>query len=381
MGRTAVAGISLSLVPALGVVQGGFQPDAWVWAGTLAAWAAALGLVVTRRGGMLDSTWRWPAAAGALLVWTLASTLWSAEWQQSLLEARRTIVYVAVALALVILARSQATWTVVTATHVAVTGLLLYALLRYLLGPRHDYPFEGYAISQPLGYANAVGILAAMGMLLALAPAIDGKTAVVRGLGAASIPPLALTLMLSGSNASWLALALGLVAVGLLAPRPTLLARTAVLLVLPSALLVWLGRHSEYAQTASPRISGPILAAAAAGAAVAATAANVIASRWATSPRERRRAGAVAAVAALTAVVAAAAAFAVGGATQPRSSLLPRRMARVSRPPRARLRSRYLRPLLGEFPARSHDGVAHSTRTPSTSRRSRSSGRSAYCCS
>ena len=34
--QRAVAAVPLVLVPALGVVQGGFSPDAWVWAGALA---------------------------------------------------------------------------------------------------------------------------------------------------------------------------------------------------------------------------------------------------------------------------------------------------------------------------------------------------------
>ena len=150
MTRSAVAGAPLLLVPALGAVQGGFQPDTWVWAGTLAAWAAALGLVAAWPGA-LGTAWRWPAIAVALLIWTLCSAIWSAEPQQSVLEARRMLVYAAFALALVVLARESTAWTLVRATHIAVTGLLVYALLRYLLQARVNYRFEGYLISQPLG--------------------------------------------------------------------------------------------------------------------------------------------------------------------------------------------------------------------------------------
>ncbi|HKB49575.1 MAG TPA: hypothetical protein VKC57_17835, partial [Ktedonobacterales bacterium] len=194
MSRSAVAGVSLFLVPALGLAQGGFHPDTWVWAGALAAWAAALGIIVTDRAGALRAAWRWPAAAGALLIWTLASALWSAEPQQSLLEARRTVVYAAVVLALIVLARSHATWTVIAATHLAISALLAYALLRYLLESRRYETFEGFTLSQPLGYANAVGILAAMGMLLALAPILDGRSARARAFGGATVPPFALAL-------------------------------------------------------------------------------------------------------------------------------------------------------------------------------------------
>jgi O-antigen ligase len=320
VGRFAVAGIPLVLVPALGAVQGGFHPDTWVWAGALAAWAAALGIVLTDRPGALRATWRWPAIATALLLWTLASALWSANARQSVLEARRTVVYAAVVLALVVLARRQAARTLVAATHIAITGLLAYALLRYLFSPRVYDPFEGYGISQPLGYANAVGILAAMGILLALAAVIEGTSEWHRAFGAATVPPLALVLTLSSSDASWLALGLGIVVVALLSPQLLLLARTVALLVVPVAALVVLGRYSDYATSLSPRVGGPVLAGSAAAAAIAA--ALVVAAPRRTSPSRpaRRRSGAVTAAAVLVVAVVAAVAVAAGGSTEPRSS-------------------------------------------------------------
>jgi hypothetical protein len=312
--RYAVAGVPLVLIPALGAVQGGFQPDTWVWAGTLAAWAAAVGLVTTSRPGALRTAWRWPAAAVALLLWTLASALWSAEQQQSLLEARRMIVYAAVALALVVLAREGTSWTLVRATHLAVSGLLVYALLRYLVGPRVDDRFEGYLLSQPLGYANAVGILAAMGILLALGLVVEGRPPAVRAFGAATVPPLALALLVSGSNASWLSLAVGLAAVAVLAARPQRVLVISALLAVPSATLVGLGRYSRYADTASPRVGGSILVVAAAAAATAAALVVLVAVDE-SSPVQRRWRVSLAGATLAGAIVAVAVA---GGTTQPR---------------------------------------------------------------
>jgi O-antigen ligase len=317
--RIAIAGIPLLLVPAFGVFQGGFRPSTWVWGAALAAWAVALAVVVSGRGGALRATWRWPAIGGALLLWTLASALWSAEPHQSVLEARRTLVYAAVALALVVLARSNATRTLVAATHVAITALLTYALVRYLFGARPLRAFEGYAITQPLGYANAVGILAAMGILLALMAASDRRAA-LRAWGAATVPVLALTLTFSKSYASWLALGLGTFVVWLLTPRRRLVLRTCVLLAVPSLPLIWLGRYSHYADYTSPRIGGTTLAAAAAAAAIAAGILAAVAGAPLTSPRALRRPGALAVAITLAVVVAAAVGVAAGGSRQPRSS-------------------------------------------------------------
>jgi len=312
--RSAVAGAPLLLVPALGAVQGGFQPDTWVWAGTLAAWAAALGLVAARPGA-LGTAWRWPAIAVALLIWTLCSAIWSAEPQQSVLEARRMLVYAAFALALVVLARESTAWTLVRATHIAVTGLLVYALLRYLLQARVNYRFEGYLISQPLGYANAVGILAGMGMLLGLGILAEADTPAVRAFGAATVPPLALALVFSGSKASWLALGVGLAAGAALAPHPRRLVLVSALVAVPSAPLIWLGRYSHYADAVPARVGGATLVGAAAGASAVAAALAVVGRDEAVLGRERSRAAiAIVLVAAVIAV-----AFA-GGSTEPRRS-------------------------------------------------------------
>ena len=319
MSRFAVACVPLVLVPALALAQGGFHPDAWIWAGTLAAWASAVGIAMTDRTGALAALWRWPAAGAALLVWALASTLWSAEPQQSLLEARRTLVYVAVVLALVVLARRRASWTLVTVTHVAITAVLGYALLRYLLGPRTKDTFEGYLLSQPLGYANAVGILAVMGMLLALGPIVEERRVLLRAGAAATVPLLALALALTGSNASWLALGLGLAATAILSQRPRRLIKAVALVAAASAPVVWLANHSQYANVASPRIGGHALVAGAVGAAAVATVLVTLVRPPAASPTSgvgRRRT--VAALAVLLVAVAGAAVLASGHETQPR---------------------------------------------------------------
>ena len=297
--RFAIAGIPLLLVPAFGVFQGGFRSDTWVWGAALAAWAAALGAVVSHRSGALRATWRWPAVGAALLLWTLASEFWSAEPHQSVLEARRTLVYALVVLALVVLARSHATQTLVLATHVAITVLLTYALLRYLLGARRLLAFEGYVITQPLGYANTVGILAAMGILLALMAATDERPA-LRVWGAATVPLLALTLTFSESYASWLALGLGTFVVWILTPQRKVVVRTLVLLASlrcrssGSALQPLRGLHIAASRRTTRGCCG-----------VAAIAAGSCSSRRCAvgSPRVLRRPGALAVAVTLAVVV------------------------------------------------------------------------------
>ncbi len=317
--RAPAAAVPLVLVPSLGLAQGGFSPDAWVWLGALAAWGAALAVVLTDDAGALRSAWPWLGCAVALLTWTLGSTLWSAHAAQSVLETRRTLCYVAVLLALVVLARRSAVGAIVVATHVAITSLILYALLRYLLGAHHATEFSGYLLSDPVGYANAVGIIAAFGILLGLGigSRVDSRRG--RAGAAATLPPLALALELTSSHATWLALAVGLGAALLLDEAPFRVLRILFAIAAPSILLVLLGRRSGFNELATPRIDGWLLALAAAGCMLVAAA---IAGRLGVPRMTARRPPVWVLVAATTVGVGIAAALVVvnGVTSEPRAS-------------------------------------------------------------
>jgi O-antigen ligase len=315
-----VAAVPLVLIPALGAVDGGFHPGAWVWSAALAAWASALALVFSSDPGGLRRAWPWAAAAGALLLWTILSAVWSADPTQTVLEARRTLLYAAVVLALLLLARDQAPKALVPATHAAIGGLLVYALARYLLGARHFAEFEGYQLYRPLGYANAVGILAALGLLLGVgitaAPAARRPHRIA---AAATIPLLALAVQLTGSTASWLALGVGLAVVVLLDAAPLRLLATLTTVALPAAAAIWVGWHSGRATLATPRLSGGATALAAlvcAAAAALAVALPRVPEARHQGARTRRLVIAAVLVLALAGIAAAARA----GATEPRSS-------------------------------------------------------------
>jgi hypothetical protein len=318
--RRAVAAVPLVLVPALGVTQGGYSPDAWVWAGALAAWGAAVAIVVGADAGALRRAWPWALATAAVALWTILSTIWSAHPAQSVLEARRAVVYVAVVLALLVLARRDAGRLLVPATHAAVSALLAYALARYLLGGRHYDAFEGYLLHQPLGYANAVGILAALGLLLALGIVAGGASTRMRAWSAATVPVLALSLDLSASTASVLALGVGLAVLAIASAATARLLAAAAAVAPAAAIAAALGSASRLTEVVSPpRIPGPALAAAAAACALAAAAVVVLLPLPAERERGRRLQllvlGAV-----LVVVLGGAAAAARSGATEPRAS-------------------------------------------------------------
>jgi hypothetical protein len=311
------AAVPLVLVPALGLSQGGFPPDRWVWAGALAAWAAALAAVLADAGGALRVAWPWLAIAGALLAWTLASALWSVDTDQSVLDARRTLAYTAVVLALLALARPGAR-ALVLATHVAITVVVVYALARYLLGAHHRTAVEGNLLSDPLGYANAVGIVAALGILLGLGVASNVRERWIRAAAAATVPLLATALELSGSSASWLALALGFGVAVVLEPERARVLRALARTALPCAAAVVLARESGLSALGSPRLDGWVVALGSLGCALAAAA---LVDRLGDRPARARTPPAwlLVAVALATLVVAFAALVVFGAARRPRS--------------------------------------------------------------
>lgn len=316
----AVAAIPLVLVPALGAVQGGFQPDTWVWAGALAAWASAVCVVVASSPGALRRAWPWAVATGALLVWTLLSTIWSVHAAQSLLEARRTLVYLAVVLALLLLVRRNATGVLVPATHIAISGLLVYALARYLLGARHRDPFELYVLSQPLGYGNAAGILAALALLLAVGLVAGESASTLRAGAAATVPVFAAVLVFTQSTASYLALAVGLAVTALLSPDLVRLLGGLALLASPAALAAALAAYSRLADDVpSPRIDGAAFLPIVLGCAGLAA---LIAARvpLRNSAARSRRARTTVAAAVVVAALGLGAGVARSGSTEPRAS-------------------------------------------------------------
>jgi hypothetical protein len=257
-------------VPALGLTQGGFSPDTWVWAGALAAWGTAVAVVVSDHPGGLRRAWPWFALAGGLLAWTIASGLWSAHGAQSVLDARRTLCYAAALLALVTLTRPAAERAIALTTCAAIVFVVAYALVRYLLGGRVLTEFEGYLLSDPVGYANGLGILAALGMLLGLGLGSAAAGNVGRAAYAATIPMLAAALELTSSRASWLALGLGLGTALVLEEAPVRYLRFALAAAAPAALLVLLARESGLAHAVTPRIDGWEVALAAVGCMLAA---------------------------------------------------------------------------------------------------------------
>ena len=259
-----------AVVAGLALESGGYFPRAWVWSSVVLFWLSALVLIAGGRVTLDRSGALYVGAAAALTVWTLVSVTWSVSHTQSVLEARRDVVYVAAALAVVVGA-SRVSCGVLAAVMLAT----VVGLARFLIGGPVAGQIEGALLSWPVGYANAFGALAAMGLPLALATAAHGRRADIRAAGAACVPLLLSVPVLASSRGGASAAVVALACLGALDVRRRALATTAVRLSPAAAITlgVCLGTRLTAATThldlrRAIVAVGLLVAVAAAGAAV-----------------------------------------------------------------------------------------------------------------
>ena len=249
---------TVALIAGTGFAGGGYFPSSWGWPTLAAGWAAALAALGAERG--LSRL----GALGALLlvvliVWTAVSAAWSLDVTQSLLEAQRTAVYAAAVLAALLWAGPRPA-RLLAGVWGGAALLCLWALVTRLVPDRFGVvdTISGYRLSEPIGYWNSLGLLAAIGALLALGFAARASSVWARAGSAASVPVFVTTLYFTFSRGAWLALAGGAI-VALAADRRRLqLLATAGALTPGAVLVVWRASASSALTTwgsALPRMA------------------------------------------------------------------------------------------------------------------------------
>jgi O-Antigen ligase len=239
--------LAFAVVLVLGADNGGYSPTTWGWSALVLFAVAALTLVLRTelRLGRLEVAF----ALGllAFFAWGLLSTLWTPSLTQPLLESQRTMVYVAGALAALLLARSRSYHALLAGAWTAIALVCSYSLLTRLVPDRLGFvdTLAGYRLAQPVGYWNALGIFAAVGTLLALGFALRSRYLAVRVLAAASTVPLISTLYFTFSRGAWIALGAGLLAVLALDPRRLQLVSGSLAIAPWPALAVWRASGSD----------------------------------------------------------------------------------------------------------------------------------------
>jgi hypothetical protein len=227
--------------------NGGFSPPSWGWSAAALCVVGAFVVVAADsqpldvRGALLWAGWL------GVFAWTALSVIWSSSVTQSMLEAERALLYTAAALAAVLVAGMFSRVAVVSGVGLAAVVTANYATLTRLLPkrfPSADF-FGGYRLSNPIGYWNGLGIIAAAGIILALSVAVFAPTLPRRCVAAFALPGTALCLYFTYSRGAWLGLFVGAAIVLVLVPQRLRLAAEGLLILAPSAGAVWLASRER----------------------------------------------------------------------------------------------------------------------------------------
>jgi hypothetical protein len=238
----------LGLLMPLALTSGGYWPTAWGWGALVTLWATALTLVVARDVRVSPLGLATVTALLAFAGWMLLSSWWSWSVTASVRESERALLYVAAIAALLVLAKEAASQQhMLGALVLAMLVACGYGLSTRLFPDRLGIVdlLAGNRLAEPLGYWNALGVFAVVGLLVALA-LTDGTSGYGYGaLGAAVLPILLATVYFTFSRGAWLALAAGLSAAIMISPRRLRLLTTLLFVAPLPALGVFLAYRSD----------------------------------------------------------------------------------------------------------------------------------------
>jgi hypothetical protein len=240
--------LGFALVTVSGADDGGYFERTWGWLtlGLLAVVVLALLLGGPQAPGRLGLVA--VVALAGLAVWTLLWAAWGIDGTGGWSEARRTFLYLVALVALLVVVEFRSTAALLIGVLAGITALVSYGLVEWLVSNEPD-PFQGRLLREPIGYANALGILAATGLLLAVGLGLRGGRSRVLLLPGVV---LAVGLVLTESRGAWLAFVAGLaVLLVLRSARPQLwgaVAGVALIGVLVVAIAspLSLGDRSKY---------------------------------------------------------------------------------------------------------------------------------------
>jgi O-antigen ligase len=276
---TALPGaLAFAAVGLTAAANGGYFPTAWGWPTLCFVLVVLLAVLVRERVALGRLELVMLVLLGAFAGWTLISLLWSSSAAEPVLSAERTLVYVALLPAVFLTTSRRSAVLLPAGVLAASAAVCVYALATRLAPGRLEaFPSpDGYQLGAPIGYWNGLGLLASLGVILALGFTAEGRARWVRALSAASIPLLLTTLYFTFSRGSWLVLVVGLCLVLVIERRRLRFLAVVAALAPPGAVAVWVASRSpaltrvgasrDAASAAGARLAGVVLACLVAGA-------------------------------------------------------------------------------------------------------------------
>ena len=235
--------LPLIAIAGVGSANGGFFATSFGWTALAFACAAIILLAIAAPvWGRFDRIWL--AATACLCVYTFLSAAWAGSVGDAVDAGLRMLVYLTgIAGALLVLRRGDLScW--LAGLVLGVAGVCVYSLATRLF-PSHfgGLNLATYRLFVPVGYWNALGIFAAIALLLGVGVVAVGRYQLLRVLSAVALVVLAPTLYFTFSRGAWLALIIGAAAMVALSPnRLRLVVAGLVLGVAPAAAVAFAWR-------------------------------------------------------------------------------------------------------------------------------------------
>lgn len=216
--------VLLSGATGLAFFTGGYFPEAQAWAG-LVTWALVAIALLLEPAGVAGSRATWLAIGGLVLfaIWSLLSITWAPIAGDAYHAGQLAMLYAGALIAATLLLREPAARRFAEPALAAGAVIVIgYGLAgRFLPGILHysrSITAQG-RLEQPLTYWNAMGELAALGLVLCVALAGDpSRSRWLRAAAAAVAAPLGMGLYVSFSRGALFACIAGLVALIVLEP-------------------------------------------------------------------------------------------------------------------------------------------------------------------
>ena len=237
----------MTLVVVMSARNGSYFSTSWGWQAMALLGLGITGLIfmVSVRVFRLQALFL--SGMTAFVAWVGLSVLWTESIPGSVRELERDVIYVALAFALAVFGRYLSARGLALGLLAGIASVAAYALTTRLF-PTHfaaPDPIAAYQLSVPLGYWNALGLLAAMGMVLALGVAGHANVRVIRMAAGPAMCVIAPAMLFTFSRGAWVAAAIGLVAMFVLDSHRIALAAAAAAIAVPVGCLVWLGMISR----------------------------------------------------------------------------------------------------------------------------------------
>src|SRR5919199_4479233 len=236
-----VAVLAAGAAVALAFDDGGYFPPAWGWSALALFWIAGLALFLCDRFSFGRLELALLGSFAAFVAWVALSAAWSSSTERSILDAQRDLVYLGGLVAVLLVARRRPVGELLVAVCGAALVTSAFGLVDFLFSTRE----AGSRLSEPLGYPNALGLVAAIGALLAVSFAAHAGSRVRRALAAACVVVFVLAIFFTYSRGTWISLAVGVVAMLVVDSGRVALLRTAAAVAPVAGAAVWLGAHTH----------------------------------------------------------------------------------------------------------------------------------------